>query len=137
MSHDDTYFDYMYEYHYLSPEEQKEREENRKDQRWFRKTSLKPLGLQTAKICRDLGYKDIEDVRRDMLKNQVLTLAAIMNEFRSKQQQARHVAIRILEALGIQPPPPKAVVTCKCCKQDIRQMDDIDKAIEMVKPSYA
>ena len=134
MSHDDAYFDYMYEYHYLSPEQQKEREENRKEQRWFRKSSLKPLGIKTAKICRELGYRDIEDVRRDMVKDRVLTLAAIMNEFASKQQQARHVAVRILDALGIAAPPPKAVVTCKCCGQDIRQMDDIDKAIAMVKP---
>lgn len=128
--------EYYQEYGYWpSLEEQERREENRKDQRWFRKTTLKPLGLQTAKICRELGYTDIEDVRNAMIKNRVLTMAAIMNEFRSKQHQARHVAIRILEALGLETPPPKAIVTCKCCGQDIRQMDDIDKAIEMVKPS--
>lgn len=129
-----TIYDAEYSY-WQSPEEQAALEENRKDQQWFRKTTLKPLGLQTAKICRELGYTDIEDVRNAMMKNRVLTMAAIMNEFRSKQHQARHVAIRILEALGLETPPPKAVVTCKCCGQNIRQMDDIDKAIEMVKPS--
>ena len=117
-------------YHFvgLTPEQEKERERERENNRWFNKTTLKWLGKQTALNAKAVGYTDIKDVRRDMQSDLKNTMTNLLKGFSAKNLMSRSHALKILDKLGIDV-PPKAQVTCKCCGQNIPQIDAIDQAV--------
>ena len=122
----------MYEYDdyyfvYRSPEREAELEAQRKIDRWFRKTPLKPLGKNTAWVAKLLGFTTIEDVREAMERDLVGTLRSFIS--RLNVGKSRSQCLRILGILGIEV-PPKSRVTCKCCGQEVPQIDAIDKALD-------
>ena len=120
-------YDDYYQFEYRSPERIAEDEARRKIDRWFRKTPLKPLGKQTAWVANLLGFTTIEEVREAMERDLVGTLGDFMGKL--NVGKSRKHCLRILGILGIEV-PPKAHVTCKCCGQEVPQMDAIDKALD-------
>jgi len=121
-----------HEVYYETAEEAADRKERTEFKKWFRRTSLSPLGERGAKIAREEGYKDINVLREDMISDLEGTLFKILRGYSSKSARSRHTGLRILEALEIRV-PPKIQVTCKCCGQDIPQKDAIDLACEAAK----
>tara|TARA_R110002012_G_C11191317_1_gene558502 strand:+ start:88 stop:462 length:375 start_codon:yes stop_codon:yes gene_type:complete len=120
------YDDYDY-FVYRSPETEAKYEAQRKIDRWFRKTPLKSLGKQTAWVANLLGFTTIEDVREAMERDLTGTLRRFMGKL--NVGKSRKHCLRILGILGIEV-PPKARVTCKCCGQEVPQIDAIDKALD-------
>ena len=120
-------YDDYYQYEYRSPERIAKDEARRKIDRWFRKTPLKPLGKQTAWVANLLGFTTMEEVREAMERDLVGTLRKFVGKL--NVGKSRKHCLRILGILGIEV-PPKAHVTCKCCGQEVPQMDAIDKALD-------
>ena len=125
-----------HEVYYQTEEEVALTKERTEFRRWFKKTSLKPLGERGAKTARELGYRDINILRADMIENLEFTLLKILKGYSSRTARSRHAAIRLLDALEIRV-PPKIQVTCKCCGQNIPQLDAIDRACMEAKEMHS
>tara|TARA_R100001440_G_scaffold75115_1_gene101553 strand:- start:511 stop:948 length:438 start_codon:yes stop_codon:yes gene_type:complete len=121
-----------HEVYYETEYEKERRIERAKFKKWWKKSSLRPLGERTAKIARELGYNDINDLRADMLVDLEGTLYQILKGYSSRSARSRHVAIRLLSDLEITI-PPKVKAQCKCCGQEIEVLDAVDRACEKAK----
>ena len=121
-----------HEVYYETKYEKERRIQRAKFKKWWKKSSLRPLGERTAKIARELGYTDINDLRADMLVDLENTLYQILKGYSSRTARSRHVAIRLLLDLEITI-PPKVKASCKCCGQDIAVLDAVDRACEKAK----
>ena len=120
-------FDRYIGFDYISPERIAKDEARRELDRWFRKTPLKPLGKNTAIIAKNLGFTTMEELREAMERDLTGTLRRFMGKL--NVGKSRKHCLRILGILGIEV-LPKSRVTCKCCGQEVPQIDAIDKALD-------